>query len=279
MKQSVNFSSPSKPEQEGLTKAGSPDRFEFEWTHYNTYRPYHFEQFLRWTVALPLGNWQDAVVLDAGCGFGRNSNSALRLVARKIIAIDVSEKTLRSARELLGNRPEVDLRFESIYELQADGEFDIVMCIGVIHHLQDPESALKLLFRAVRPGGALVIWVYGTHGVGKVHRLLDGPRRLAFSRMPTRLIWAFSAVTAILMVPLLPLFKRKSPYFDFLSIMNVRSLQAIIFDLLVPRVSTHYSKESLVSLLSAATGQSAAVVDVNAMSWSARVEKPVDASA
>ena len=42
-----------------------------------------------------------------------------------------------------------------------DESFDLVMSIGVIHHLSDPKLAVTKLFNKVKKDGMLLIWVYG----------------------------------------------------------------------------------------------------------------------
>ena len=39
----------------------------------------------------------------------------------------------------------------------ADGEFDVVTCQGLLHHLEDPEPCLRELKRVLRPGGAFFL--------------------------------------------------------------------------------------------------------------------------
>ena len=44
----------------------------------------------------------------------------------------------------------------------ATGSFDLVYCLGVLHHLEDPVAGVRALARLIRPGGQLRLYVYRT---------------------------------------------------------------------------------------------------------------------
>ena len=72
----------------------------------------------------------------------------------------------------------------SVYELSFEDHFDLAFSIGVIHHLQDPGRALQRMARAVKPGGRVLIWVYGRENNGWLVSVLNPLRRMLFSRLP-----------------------------------------------------------------------------------------------
>ena len=64
----------------------------------------------------------------------------------------------------------------------ADGAFDVVLALGVLHHTPDPRAAFRAVARLVRPGGAVVVTLY--HALARLpHRL----RRL-FARVTGRVV-------------------------------------------------------------------------------------------
>src|SRR5207253_7786241 len=67
------------------------------------------------------------------------------------------------------------------------GPFDLVYCIGVLHHLPDPGRGFSSLTRLVAPGGTLAVWVYAWEG-NEVVRLLVDPLRRLLRRAPPSLI-------------------------------------------------------------------------------------------
>ena len=51
---------------------------------------------------------------------------------------------------------------------------DVVISIGVIHHLPDPEKGFRTLYSLLKPGGEIFIWVYGYSSIIPVIKLLRG---------------------------------------------------------------------------------------------------------
>ena len=51
----------------------------------------------------------------------------------------------------------IDFHYD-VRDLQFDdGEFDIAVCLSILEHIQNPQVAIKELYRVLKPGG--VIWV------------------------------------------------------------------------------------------------------------------------
>jgi SAM-dependent methyltransferase len=44
------------------------------------------------------------------------------------------------------------------------GDFDVVLCLGVLHHTADMTRVLRNLSNALRAGGGIYLWMYGKHG-------------------------------------------------------------------------------------------------------------------
>jgi SAM-dependent methyltransferase len=68
---------------------------------------------------------------------------------------------------------------------QADlGAFDLVYCIGVLHHLRDPAAGFDAVVRNTRPGGRFHCWVYAEEGNAVVIRVVDPIRRVTCNLPP-----------------------------------------------------------------------------------------------
>jgi SAM-dependent methyltransferase len=63
------------------------------------------------------------------------------------------------------------------------GEFDFVYCIGVLHHLREPEAGLDSVLRHTKPDGRFHCWVYAKEGNALIRLIVDPVRRIA-SRLP-----------------------------------------------------------------------------------------------
>jgi ubiquinone/menaquinone biosynthesis C-methylase UbiE len=103
------------------------------------------------------------VVLDAGCGSGRNI-SLLSPLVKEIIGLDFSKEMLRHAQERIQNEKltNVKLISGSVTELKFDHNvFDKLVCASVLQYLDDAQCALAIqeMIRVCKPGGTLVLHV------------------------------------------------------------------------------------------------------------------------
>lgn len=254
--------------------AGSPDRFGYEWNAYAEMLPQYEEQFRRWTVHLAPEDWRGKSFLDVGCGMGRNSFWPMRYGARGGCAVDIDERSLAGARRNLAPYPAVVIIRASAYELPFAERFDIAFSIGVIHHLEHPELALEGMVRAVKPGGRVLIWVYGREGNLWLVRVLDPLRRALFSRLPIAWVHHLSLYPAALLWLLLRLGLRPSAYFRLLAGFGFGHLRSIAFDQMLPRIAHYWPRQVVLELMKAAGLEDVRLAAVNDMSWSAIGTRP-----
>jgi SAM-dependent methyltransferase len=115
-------------------------------------------------------------VLDAGCGTGVSTDYLAHLnPGAEILAVDISPGTLEVARERLrrsGGHERAQVRIEnrSLLELEAEGPFDYINSVGVLHHLRQPEAGLKALAALMKPGALLHLFLYADGGRWEIHR-------------------------------------------------------------------------------------------------------------
>ncbi len=162
----------------------------------------------------------------------------------------------------------------SAYDLPFDSRFDMAFSIGVIHHLEMPEQALRRMAQAVKPGGRVLIWVYGREGNRWLVGVLNPLRRMLFSRMPIGLVHHLSLYPAALLWLLLRLGVRPLEYFRLLARFDFAHLRSIVFDQMLPRIAHYWTRETVVRLLEEAGLQDVRVTPVNQMSWSAIGTRP-----
>lgn len=96
-----------------------------------------------------------AIVLDLGCGLGRQLREMIRRGYR-VTGIDISERLLRFAAE--GEVPVTSGDAERLPF--ADETFDVVYTIGVLHHLPGPDAqraACREVERVLKPGGRFLV--------------------------------------------------------------------------------------------------------------------------
>lgn len=134
----------------------------------------------------------DVRILDAGCGSGVSTEYLLHLNPQaQVIGIDLSAGTLKVAQERCersGVSDRVEFQQLSLFDAdQLPGEFDLINCVGVLHHTDDPKRGIQALAKKLAPGGLLHIFVYGELGRWEIRlmqeaiALLQGDKRGDYS--------------------------------------------------------------------------------------------------
>ncbi|MBD2042594.1 class I SAM-dependent methyltransferase [Microcoleus sp. FACHB-672] len=126
-------------------------------------------------------------ILDAGCGTGVGTEYLVHLNPQAhVTGIDLSAGALEVAKERCrrSGADRVEFHHLSLYDVaQLEGEFDLINCVGVLHHLPDPIRGIKALASKLAPGGLLHIFVYAELGrweiqlMQKAISLLQGDNR------------------------------------------------------------------------------------------------------
>jgi SAM-dependent methyltransferase len=109
-------------------------------------------------------------ILDAGCGSGRNMVDLAR--RGSVTGVEISDASVARARE----RGIGEVVQCSLTELPfADGQFDLVVCLDVIEHIEDDMRALRELRRVTVAGGHMLVmvpayqWLWSEHDVINHH--------------------------------------------------------------------------------------------------------------
>jgi len=247
--------------------SGSPERFGYSWDRYAEILSEHEEQFLRWTAPLKPADWCGARFLDAGCGIGRNSYWPMTYGAAGGVALDVEDRTLTRARANLSRFSTIEVRRQSIYEIAEVNLFDIAFSIGVIHHLEFPDAAIARLVRATRPGGRVLVWLYGRENNGWIVGFFNPLRNLVFSRLRLSWVHALSWPLTLVLWLLLRTGLQRIEYFRLIRRFSFEHLRAIVFDHMIPKIARYYTRAEAVALLSKAGLEEIEAVWVNEMSW------------
>jgi SAM-dependent methyltransferase len=251
------------------TEAGSPDRFGFEWNTYSELRPEHEEQFRRWTPHFSPEDWAGKSFLDVGCGMGRNSYWPLRYGAARGVAVDIDSRSIAAARRTLREFPQAEVALSSAYELPYRDEFDIVFSIGVLHHLDDPQRAVSNMVRAAKPGGVVLIWVYGLENNQWIVRLVSPIRKRVLSRLPIRLLHLLSLPLGLGLWTAFRLGLGRTEYSALFGRLSLPNAQSIVFDQLLPVIANYWPRKTVQELLVSAGLDGVTLRWVNQNSWSA----------
>ncbi len=106
----------------------------------------------------------------AGCGTGRQAVEAALAYAPdiRVLAFDLSRASLRYAvMKARQHRVDGVLRFRQADILDLpdfgapfDRPFDLIECVGVLHHMADPFAGWRALLARLRPGGLMYAGLY-----------------------------------------------------------------------------------------------------------------------
>lgn len=138
-------------------------------------------------------------LLDIGCGFGEVLS---RIPSQwKKYGIDYSESNVNVATKILGN--EVNIQQGSIYNLPyKDNQFDVVICLEVLEHIEQDEIALKEINRVVKKDGLFIIAVPHTFYWPKYKNLIGHFRHYSRESLVEKLKQSF--FSPIQYLPTLP---------------------------------------------------------------------------
>jgi tetratricopeptide (TPR) repeat protein len=165
----------------------------------------------------------DALV--AGCGTGRHPIALAESIPDlKILAIDLSLASLGYALRKANER-----QVGSIHFAQADllalssipERFDVIECVGVLHHLDQPDDGMAVLSELLKKGAYMRIGLYSDRGRIAVRQATEFVKALGFGLMLDDIRSARQAIIAAKDQP----FAREILQFtDFYSMSECRDL-------------------------------------------------------
>lgn len=242
---------------------------------------YADEQYFFSTYFDNLFNREDLkgkVVAEVGCGNGRFIK-IMSVYAKEVVGFEPSG-AVEVAKKYCEDRANIKLEKESVYDIQRMDEFDIVFCLGVLHHLPDPVVALKKIFTMLKPDGLCYIWVYGKENNGLYLKIFK-PLINITSRFPHWLLNVVAFCLAIVLkiyIILVRSFKffpwpMKDYTLNVLNNLDFYYLKLTIYDQLNPKIANYYSKEEICSLVASAGFKSISTHHRYKYSWSIKALK------
>lgn len=142
------------------------------WTSLPPHHPVSLDAYLN---RLTRGAWPSfparpwSRMLVAGCGTGREMLTAASMwQPDEVVGIDLSRTSLAYAQRMAERLDiPVELFHGDLIELgdldhlgDRDRGFDVIVCTGVLHHLDDPIAGWRTLTRLLEPGGVMLIGLY-----------------------------------------------------------------------------------------------------------------------
>lgn len=192
---------------------------QFEWVDQWT-RFFEESDFLfnEWIQPRTVEDFKDQIVMDAGCGPGHHT-LFVAPHAKKVIAVDLNTPEL--AGQNTQHLDNVEVRQGDLAQFRPDELVDVLYCIGVIHHTDDPDATFENLYHCVKPGGLLIVWCYSAEGNELVRWLVEPIRKAFLVHLPRSVLLVLSWIITILLYPivytvyLLPL--HNLPFYEYFS--------------------------------------------------------------
>lgn len=214
---------------------------------------------------------QGARVADIGSGTGRIVGMLAAAGAEHITAVEPSKAfaVLEENTRQLGHRVRaLNVRGD---ELPGTSEYDLIVSIGVLHHVPQPEPIVRRAYEALRPGGRLVVWLYGHEGNEMYLRIVKPLRRVTSVLPDDGLV----ALAWCLEWPLRGYIRlcrhRRLPMADYmtghLSHLDAALRRLTIYDQLNPAYARYYRRNEAVALLANGGFQDVKVSHRHGYSW------------
>ena len=150
-------------------------------------------------------------------------------------------------------------------------------CSACSEILRDSRALVAAAFRlvkAVKPGGKLLVWLYGYENNEWLIRYFNPVRKFLFSKMPLPLVYGLSFPATAMLWSFLKLGFGRTEYMCLIRSFSFRHLRAIVYDHMIPIIALYYTKNEAIRLL-----EESGLVDisahwVNEMSWTVIGIKP-----
>jgi SAM-dependent methyltransferase len=218
------------------------------------------EEILRDTVQglFELSEIAGKRVLEIGSGSGRVLEILRRFGPSKLVGVEPSDHAL-VLKERFASNPEVRI-VRARGDEQLNEKFDACFLIGVLHHIPEPEPVLRNILNSLAGDGRLVVWVYGREGISQLGVYAIMGLRIVTTRVPDRLLQAFSSFLAACIRLYGHLAIRTGaanlPMKGYLSHVflkcSVDKQVEIVFDQLNPQCARYYRKSELLKEMHAA---------------------------
>lgn len=115
-------------------------------------------------------------IFDAGTGFAQYSY----FIAKKfpyinILAVDIKDDYLLEAKDFFMkmNLNNVEFEKKDLKEINYHNEFDLILCVDVMEHIDDDVTVLKNFFNSLKNDGYLIINTPSIFGGSDVHNERD----------------------------------------------------------------------------------------------------------
>jgi SAM-dependent methyltransferase len=185
------------------------DAFADSWNHLPQGSVYTMEQAVDWFAPLTGEDFKDKKIIELGCGNASLLYHVMSWNPAQAVGVDLGSSVDSALKNLsMQANKQWNVVRSDLTTYRAEEKADITYCIGVLHHLKEPEKGFVSLVENTKVGGKFHAWVYAYEGNWVIRNIVDPIRRVA-SRLPW---WFTKYVLATSLV---------IPFFIYAKIMNI----------------------------------------------------------
>jgi SAM-dependent methyltransferase len=255
--------------------------FGAQWTRWRDNEGYYASLALLKDILeplLPVEKLRDRSVADIGSGSGRVVNMLLDAGAREVTAVEPSEAFTVLKQNTATRADRIRYLQMTGDRLPSEPKVDIVISLGVIHHIPAPSPVIRAAYAALKPGGDCLLWLYGREG-NKAYLAIVEPLRRVTTHLPDWLLLGVAHVLHaglriyIALCRVLPL-PMRAYVLGVLAKFSPRTRLLTIFDQLNPAYAKYYTEAEARSLLEAAGFRDVRTFHRHGYSWTVAGTKP-----
>lgn len=214
---------------------------------------------------------------DIGSGTGRIVNMLLNAGVRHVTAVEPSDAFLVLERNVAEAGDRVRL-VRAPGDQLPPGNYDFVVSFGVLHHIPEPDPVVARAFETLRPGGRIVVWLYGREG-NELYLAVFSVMHAVTKRLPdwilhplshvlTAALWAYAGACRVLPLPMRGYMRRVIGQYEW------RHMCLTVFDQLNPGYAKYYTRAEAESLLTRQGFVDLRVYHRHGYSWTVVGRKP-----
>jgi SAM-dependent methyltransferase len=254
--------------------------FGRQWTTYTENEGYYGSVELLKDIIeplLPVERLRGITAAEIGSGSGRIVNMMMEAGAGRVYAVEPSQavESLKQNTSGYADRVEIlNVRGDQLPPLNLD----LVMSIGVIHHIPDPDPVIRAAHAALKPGGQVLLWLYGREG-NELYLSIFGPLRAITRRLPHFLLVPVAhalnlgAGIYLSLARFLPL-PMRAYVINIFGRFDRQTRYLIVYDQLNPNYAKYYTRSEAIDLLKRAGFADIQVFHRHGYSWTVRGTRP-----
>lgn len=124
-------------------------------------------------------------ILVAGCGTSQAAILAYTNPQAVVTGIDISPASIEHSLKLKAKHKLANLELQQMDLHKAADlkrKFDLIYCTGVLHHLPDPQTGLKVLANVVEDDGVLCLTLYAKYARAGIYMLQETFRHMGLGQ-------------------------------------------------------------------------------------------------